>query len=75
MTYLDKSFSLQDKAAIVTGVPRLLIVVAFLLLSLPHVYADEDFKPPSDRVLPFLMASDFENLDLVAWRIEEGRDH
>ena len=72
MTYLDKSFSLQDKAAIVTGVPRLLIVVAFLLLSLPRVYADEDFKPPSDRVLPFLMASDFENLDLVAWRIEEG---
>ena len=29
MTYLDKSFSLQDKVAIVTGVPRLLIVVAF----------------------------------------------
>lgn len=35
--------------------------------------ADEQTGTPNGRVLPFLMASDFEDLDLVAWRTEEGK--
>ena len=73
MTNLDEPYSLRDEAAAVASVPRLVLVIAFSLLPATRVFADKELDPSGDRALSFLMASDFEDLNLVAWRIEEGK--
>lgn len=57
------------------AVPRLMILLAgvCLLAQSPKIQA-ADGTDASERPLPFLMASDFELLDLVGWRVEQGRE-
>jgi hypothetical protein len=40
----------------------------------PHSLAEDRTESLSNRKLPFLMASDFEDMDLVAWRVEQGHE-
>jgi len=47
-------------------------VLAFLAAHSPNGCADEQSESSDDRRLPLLMASDFEDLNLVAWRVEQG---
>lgn len=72
MRYLDKLFSPQDKVVVLTGLPRL-VVVAFSLLPSSHVCVGEDLGSSGKCALPFVMASDFEDLNLAAWRVEQGQ--
>ena len=44
-----------------------------LMLSLVFSLEANQPSPTTETHLPFVMASDFEQLDLVAWRIEQGR--
>jgi hypothetical protein len=52
----------------------LVVISASTLIQLPNALAGEPTKSSGHRILPFIMASDFELLDLVAWRIEQGKE-
>ena len=56
--------------------PRITLVVisACPLIQAPYALAGEPIKSSEHRMLPFIMASDFELLDLVAWRVEQGNE-
>jgi len=52
----------------------LILVVVYLAMQLSQSQADERAGSVGNRRLPFLMASDFEDLDLVAWRVDQGKE-
>jgi hypothetical protein len=47
---------------------------AILAMQSSRIQAAEQADVSGERPLPFIMASDFEDLDLVAWRVEQGRE-